>query len=418
MAPSGLPVLPCAPSDALELVVAPTTSSGDASQLPAATTSKAKWLSGCDFQHVAAGVGSMLESFAAAFRKAFAMDFHITKYQGKMMQSLTPLFQTMTDGLHRLAEEEKAEDAKAEKDRLQNAQAKRRKTDADVKYRARRVTIRLASMANRCYWLSCAEVAVHILTNGDCLQSHCHQRLFTRQLQWALQECKRHLNKESGSDTSKKQDRCGTGLLEIQMRIPHSGDAPQLTVDANAQLPTLSDNDVLMDGVSQPVHGPYSDHHAVDGDALPNTTQSTGDPDVVNMFSRTNTANASDDYAHRGPTLHSMPFYVYIAHVRPHARGKPLPRHGQVIEFEQHYSKFKSYVQVVRLTDINIPTIDGFQCPTWQQDPEQNSLLMQILCFPWRCTDPHKCDCTSKFTQLLSNGDCQGPNKSECRSTR
>ena len=63
----------------------------------------------------------------------------------------------------------------------------------------------------------------------------------------------------------------------------------------------------------------------------------------------------------------------------------------------------------MRLTDINIPTIDGFQCPTWQQDPEQNSLLMQILCFPWRCTDPHKCDCTSKFTQLLSNGDCQGP---------
>ena len=174
----------------------------------------------------------MLESFAAAFRKAFGMDFYITKYQGKMMQSLTPLFQTMTEGLHRLAAEEKAEDAKAEEDRLQNAQAKRRKTNADVNNRTRRITIRLASMANRCYWLSCAEVAVHILTGGDCLQSHCHQRLFARQLQWALQECKRHLNQESGSDTSKKQDRCGTGLLEIQMRIPHSGDAPQLTVDA------------------------------------------------------------------------------------------------------------------------------------------------------------------------------------------
>ena len=31
---------------------------------------------------------------------------------------------------------------------------------------------------------------------------------------------------------------------------------------------------------------------------------------------------------------------------------------------------------------------------------------MAILCSPWRCTDPHKWDCTSKFTQLLSNGDC------------
>ena len=143
--------LPCAPSDAPQLAGAPTTSSGNASQLPAATTSKARWLSGCDFQHIAADVGPMLENFAAAFRKAFAIDFYITKYQGKMMQSLTPLFQTMTEGLHRLAEEEKAEDAKAEEDRLQNAQAKRRKTNADVKYRARRVTIRPASMANRCY---------------------------------------------------------------------------------------------------------------------------------------------------------------------------------------------------------------------------------------------------------------------------
>ena len=64
-------------------------------------------MSGCDFQHVTDNVDPLLASFAAAFRKAFAMDFYITKYQGKMMQSLTPLFQTMTEGLHRLAAEEK-----------------------------------------------------------------------------------------------------------------------------------------------------------------------------------------------------------------------------------------------------------------------------------------------------------------------
>ena len=83
-----------------------------------------------------------------------------------------------------------------------------RKTIADIKRRARKCTLRLAFSANKCYWLSCTEVAVHILTGADCLQSHCHQRLFTRQLQWALQECKRHLNKESGPDTSKQSDRC------------------------------------------------------------------------------------------------------------------------------------------------------------------------------------------------------------------
>ena len=63
--------------------------------------------------------------------------------------------------------------------------------------RARRVTIRLASMANRCFWLSPAELVVHILTDGDCLQSHDNTRIFTRQLQWALQQCKRLLNHDA-----------------------------------------------------------------------------------------------------------------------------------------------------------------------------------------------------------------------------
>ena len=200
--------LPCAPSDSSQLIVAPIDSSAHTSQRSLTLTAKARWMSGCDFHHDAADVTPMLASFAAAFRKAFAMDFYITNYQGKMMQSLTPLFQTMTDGLHRLAAEEQAEDAKAEEDRLANAEAKRRKTIADIKRRARKCTLRLAFSANKCYWLSCTEVAVHILTGADCLQSHCHQRLFTRQLQWALQECKRHLNKESGPDTSKQSDRC------------------------------------------------------------------------------------------------------------------------------------------------------------------------------------------------------------------
>ena len=53
-----------------------------------------------------------IQSFAASFEKAASMDFYITKYQGKPMESLTPLFRCMTQGIHRLecqeAEEEKA----------------------------------------------------------------------------------------------------------------------------------------------------------------------------------------------------------------------------------------------------------------------------------------------------------------------
>ena len=105
----------------------------------------------------------------------------------------------MTDGIHRLEKQEQQEQeaaavarqaAEAEAGAEQSA-PKRRRSQEEIQRRARRVTIRLASMANRCFWLSAAEVVVHILTDGDCLQSHNNLRIFTRQLQWAMQQCKR-----------------------------------------------------------------------------------------------------------------------------------------------------------------------------------------------------------------------------------
>ena len=41
------------------------------------------------------------------------------------------------------------------------------------------------------------ESLTHILTGGDALQSNRNARVFTRQLQWAMQECKRVLNNEA-----------------------------------------------------------------------------------------------------------------------------------------------------------------------------------------------------------------------------
>ena len=36
------------------------------------------------------------------------------------------------------------------------------------------------------------------------------------------------------------------------------------------------------------------------------------------------------------------------------------------------------YVQEVLLTRMDVPTIDGFQCPTWSQGPGQNSLIKAL----------------------------------------
>ena len=132
-----------------------------------------KWLYGCDTSKLDS---NLLRSFSAAFRKAYAMDFYITKYQGKMMESLTPLFQTMATGIQRLEQQEKEE---AEKSQLQlpgEGETKKRRTQADAATRARRVCVRLAAMANRCYWLSTTEITTHILTSGDALQSHHNKR--------------------------------------------------------------------------------------------------------------------------------------------------------------------------------------------------------------------------------------------------
>ena len=54
-----------------------------------------------------------IAGFGASFQKAAAMDFYITKYQGKPMESLTPLFMAMTDGIHRLEQQEQEEEQKA-----------------------------------------------------------------------------------------------------------------------------------------------------------------------------------------------------------------------------------------------------------------------------------------------------------------
>ena len=44
-----------------------------------------------------------------------AMDYYITKYQGKMMQSMTPLFAAMTQGIRKLEEQEKQAEQLADK---------------------------------------------------------------------------------------------------------------------------------------------------------------------------------------------------------------------------------------------------------------------------------------------------------------
>ena len=88
-----------------------------------------------------------------------------------------------------------------------------------------------------------------------------------------------------------------------------------------------------------------------------------------------------------------------------------------VFFFEPHYALAKSYVQEVQLNSFCVPTIDGFQCPTVLQDPEQNALLKALLFTPFACTDPMACGNVLNFRNTLSNGGGETlPRLSACAS--
>ena len=113
----------------------------------------------------------------------------------------------MTDGVQRLKRQEAVKEAQAETARKTTAEetalepvTKKQKTMENITRRARRLTLRLASMANRCFGVSAAELAVRILTGGDRMQSHNDLTIVTSTIQWTILQSARHLNNETVED--------------------------------------------------------------------------------------------------------------------------------------------------------------------------------------------------------------------------
>ena len=43
------------------------------------------------------------------------------------------------------------------------------------------------------------------------------------------------------------------------------------------------------------------------------------------------------------------------------------------------------------MVTVHVPVVEGFQCPSWEQDAEQNALLKHILFTPWKCDGAMGC---------------------------
>ena len=126
------------------------------------------------------------------------------------------------------------------------------------------------------------------------------------------------------------------------------------------------------------------------------------------METCTKSTNEADNYAHRGAHLQSMSFYVFRMYVRRVLkRSKAKGLGARFFAFDEHYVMAPRYEQEVKLTRMDVPTIDSFQCPTWVQDPEQNSLFKAILFTPWACKGAHDCGSVCQYSHLLR--DCSHP---------
>ena len=102
-----------------------------------------------------------------------------------------------------------------------------------------------------------------------------------------------------------------------------------------------------------------------------------------------------------------MPYYLYIAHVGRVRKLQNGEKRRDRVPFEAHYPMAAMYEQQVR-PRAAIPMIDGFQCPTMAQEPEDNSMFKAMLFTPWACQGPTECTSCRKFDHLLAARG-QGP---------
>ena len=115
-------------------------------------------------------------------------------------------------------------------------------------------------------------------------------RLFTRQLQWACQQCKR-LQKHEGEEKEEAQTMDQRSIQAVRIQIRATEGAEE----------TFGGRSI---GARQP------------GESYSAVEEQVDDAKVENMETCTTSTTTADDYAHRGAHLHTMPFPVYRMYAR------------------------------------------------------------------------------------------------------
>ena len=407
---------------------------------------------------------SMLATTKAIYRASHCCDFYITKYVAKPMQHVQPVLSQMANGMRRLEAEFLEEDRKIAEDICEEPTGKKPRTNAVIVQRARRTCMRLAASANRCFWLSPCEIMVTLLTGGNMFATHKTNKLFTKQVQFQLQECKRQMKGEGTVASPSEQQPINT------LAITFSNECDFQPADAVSDVEGSAASLLLMleewrqecvqmiERITELMHPvcrrllvrddviptprdlwsiatqiarscPHCSHRTFNEEVMKNFEEfadTIDDEDISvawNFFMmktqdeierrtapkaptmRVKSTNKTDDYAHRGPELQAMTLYIYVAYVFriPSANLNQ----ANVFPFERHYSLARTSMQMIRLRPT-IPTIIGMKCATIKADIEGNALFKTILCTPWQCGGDGCCAKVTQFEHMCGTPAAMG----------
>lgn len=298
---------------------------------------------------------AVVKSLLASFIAARNADHYICKYQSKPLEQLQNVSKQYADGLGRLEREFPAEclgQADGDDDATNRL--------LDKKQKAKRIIMRLATSANRSTWVSATEMALLIHTQEHFWSTHYDVPIFLQKAKCMMEECKRLLNGNIGSNSFVLHARTvEVGCVDLTNARPveeSSGSSePDTEVDE-----THHPQDELQDDCED------VDEPGVDDDA--NKIEEPSENNSKNLIFRA-TTSAFDDWLHRGPFLYDLPFEMYVCFIeRVRKPNQTASRHKYFL-FDEHYDMSRLYCQTLRAEPV-LGRLVGSDCPGFNHERE------------------------------------------------
>ena len=336
----------------------------------------------------------MAYSVLALHVAAHNCDYYIVKYQCKSLEQLQNLTTQYAIGIQRLEAEEKEALASGNE-------------PWSTKQRARKVTIKLQSAANRCHWFSSTELAVYLRTGGTCWMSHNEVPVFLSKIIYMMHACRRLLEDRS------------PGLLEAAnvkletLELRTGASPPRVAVPrwrATAHRGADEENDQDASDASSGEVGPLAqsrDHDLQSNSPASADGEEEHSDDQEETYQPVRlhaTTSRFDDWLHRGPWLHSLSYFVYMHNVKRVRKVKASQASKQAsrrFEFDRHYPMSSLYHQ--EFDRGVIPRLVGTQCKQDEGNQREDYASWHLALFGLaRCPGTGHCCEVTMFKHMLT----------------